>query len=148
MATNTSLTFLMYKASSSATTYSKLADIKSYPNFGGDREALETTTLSNVQRTYIPGIAQTADGKMKFPANYVKTDYTTIRALEEAGSELNLAIWMGGTVSGSTVTPTGDEGKWEFKGYISVGLVGKGVNEVREMEIGIMPSTEIVPAAE
>lgn len=142
MATNTSLTFLMNKAS---TTYSKLVDIKSYPNFSGDREALETTTLSNTGRTYIPGIAQASDGTLTFPANYSKTDYESIKALE--GTEKDLAIWFGGTVSGSTVTPTGSEGKYEFKGFVTVGITGKGVNEVREMEVRVFPTTEISPAA-
>lgn len=142
MATNTSLSFLMNKAS---TTYSKLVDIKSYPNFSGEVEALETTTLSNTARTYIPGIAQASDGTLVFPANYTKTDYDAIVAL--AGSEKDLAIWFGGTVSGSTVTPTGSEGKYEFKGYVTVGIVGKGVNEVREMEVRVFPTTEITPAS-
>lgn len=142
MATNTSLTFLMHCAS--GTTYSELVPIKSYPNFGGDRESLETTTLSNTSRTYIPGIIQASDGNLTFPANYDKTEYTALKALE--GSEKDFALWMGGTVSGNTVTPTGSEGKWNFSGYLTVGLVGKGVNEVREMEIRITPTTDVTVA--
>ena len=142
MATNTSLSFLMYKAS---TTYTKLVDIKSYPNIMGEREALETTTLSNTARTYIPGIVQSSDGNLAFPANYDEDDFATVAALE--GTEQDLAIWFGGTVSGSTVTPTGSEGKFEFKGFVSAGIVGKGVNEVREMEVRVTPTTEITVAS-
>lgn len=146
MATNTSLTFLMQKGTGNA--YTKLVDIKSYPNFGGERESLETTTLSDIARTYIPGIIQSSDGALAFPANYVKADYDTLHALEVAGTEVDLQIWMGGTVSGNTITPTGSEGKFGFKGRVSVGIVGKGVNEVREMEVRVMPSTEILPVSE
>lgn len=82
-------------------------------------------------------------GDMAFTANYDKTSYSAIKALE--GTEQNLALWFGGTeAADGTVTPTGSDGKWEFKGYVSVGIVGKGADEAREMQIHVTPTT--VPA--
>ena len=128
----------MYKASASAD-YTKLVDIKEFPDLGGEPELLETTTLTDGIQTFIPGIQQL--DSMTFQANYTKTDYTTLKGLE--GTEKSYAVWFGGTVSGTTVTPTGSDGKFEFDGQLSVYANGGGVNEVVNMSITIAPSTPI-----
>lgn len=137
MAISTYKVFLM--KSTDGTQYEKLIDIKDFPDLGGAPEMLETTTLSDSMQTYIPGI-QSLDA-LEFSANYTKEDFDTLKALE--GDELSFAVWFGGTVSGSTVTPTGADGKFEFKGQLSVFPVGGGVNEVVGMTITIAPSTPI-----
>lgn len=124
-------------------TYSKLIDIKDFPDLGGPPELLETTTLSDRMQTYIPGI-QSLDA-LEFTANYTKDDFDTLSALE--GTEHDFAVWFGGTLSGNTLTPTGSDGKFEFKGKLSVFPVGGGVNEVVDMTITIAPSTPITPAS-
>lgn len=141
MATSSYKSFLMYKKSGE--TYEKLVDIKDYPDIGGSPETLETTTLSDGMQTYINGI-QSSEA-MEFTINYDSTTYSTIDAL--ADTETAFAIWFGGTESAGVVTPTGSEGKFEFKGYISIRVSGKGVNEVREAVISIAPSTVITKAA-
>ena len=138
MAISTYKIFLMYKATSSDT-YTKLVDIKDFPDLGGAPEMLETTTLSDGMQTYIPGI-QSLDG-LEFSANYDKEDFDTLKAME--GTEYEFAVWFGGTISGGQVTPTGAEGKFEFKGQLSVYPVGGGTNEVVGMTISIAPSTAI-----
>lgn len=142
MAIPTYKVFLMYKASASAD-YTKLIDIKEFPDLGGEPEMLETTTLSDGMQTFIPGIQQL--DSMTFTANYTKADYTTLKGLE--GTEKNYAVWFGGTVSGTTVTPTGTDGKFEFDGQLSVYANGGGVNEVVDMTITIAPSTPITVGA-
>lgn len=140
MAENTYGTYLMKGTTTSGTTtYSKLIDIKDYPDIGGAPEQLETTTLSDKMQTFILGIQKT--DSLEFTCNYTKSDYTTLKALE--GEELDLAIWFGGSESGGTVTPTGSNGKFKFKGSISVHVTGKGVNEVREMVVTAAASTVI-----
>lgn len=136
MAISTYKVFLMKKTSS---TYTKLIDIKSFPNLGGSPELLETTTLSDAVQTFINGIQSLES--MEFEANYNATDYQTLKAL--AGTQTDYAVWFGGTGSGSTLTPTGSDGKFEFKGDLSVFANGGGVNEVVNMTITIAPSTEI-----
>lgn len=138
MAISTYKVFLMKKETS---TYKKLVDIKDFPDLGGAPEMLETTTLSDGMQTYIPGI-QSLEA-LEFTANYDKDDYTTLAALKE---EQEYAVWLGGTESGGVVTPTGSEGKFEFKGILSVFVVGGGVNEVVDMTITIAPSTPITVA--
>ena len=127
------------KKGTSGSTYEKLIDIKDFPDLGGAPEMLETTTLTDSMQTYIPGI-QSLDA-MEFTANYTNDDYEKLKALE--GVETDFAVWMGGTVSSGAVTPTGDQGKYEFKGQLSVYVAGGGVNEVVDMKISIAPSTPI-----
>lgn len=122
-------------------TYEKLIDIKNFPDLGGAPEMLETTTLSDGMQTYIPGI-QSLDG-LEFTANYDKTDYDTLKAME--GTEYEFSVWFGGTVSGGVVTPTGENGKFNFKGQLSAFPVGGDVNAVVEMTISIAPSSPITP---
>ena len=136
MAINTYKVFLMQKVES---TYEKLIDIKDFPDLGGAPEMLETTTLSDKMQTYIPGI-QNIDA-LEFSSNYTLTDYKKLKALE--GKEIELAVWFGGTEAGDTVTPTGADGKFKFKGQLSVFAAGGGVNEVVGMTITIAPSTPI-----
>lgn len=140
MAISTYKIFLMKKDGEA---YKKLIDIKSFPDLGGAPENLETTTLSNSMQTYIPGV-QSLDA-LEFEANYTKEDFDSLKALE--GVEHEYAVWMGATDEGNVLTPTGSEGKFEFKGQLSVYVTGGGVNEVVGMNISIAPSTPITVGA-
>lgn len=141
MAISTYKVFLMKKDTS---TYQKLVDIKEFPDLGGEPEMLETTTLSDNMQTYIAGI-QSLDG-LTFTANYDMTDFQKLKALE--GKEEEYAVWFGGTGDAGSVTPDGSNGKFSFKGQLSVFPVGGGVNEVVDMSISIAPSTPITFSAE
>ncbi len=136
MAISTYKIFLMQKVEDA---WQKLIDIKEFPDLGGSPEMLETTTLSDRMQTYIPGI-QSLDA-LEFNANYTLADYKKLKALE--GVENDYAVWFGGTEAGDTVTPTGADGKFKFKGQLSAFPVGGGVNEVVDMTITIAPSTPI-----
>lgn len=118
---------LMHKVSD---TYEQLVPIKDFPDLGGSPEMLETTTLSDSMQTYIPGI-QSLDG-LEFTANYTKADFSKLKALE--GKDESYAVFFG---------EDGVDGKFEFKGSLSVFPVGGGVNEVVSMTISIAPSTPI-----
>ena len=142
MAISTYKVFLMKKGSSEDT-WSKLVDIKEFPDLGGEPEMLETTTLSDNMQTYIAGI-QSLDG-LTFTANYDKEDFQTLKALE--GKENDYAVWFGGTGDAGSLTPDGSNGTFSFKGQLSVFPVGGGVNEVVDMSITIAPSTPITFAA-
>ena len=138
MAISTYKIFLMKKGSSGST-WEKLIDIKDFPDLGGAPGMLETTTLSDRMQTYIPGI-QSLDA-LEFTANYTKEDFIKLKALE--GEEYDFAVWFGGTESAGVLTPTGTDGKFEFKGQLSAFPVGGGVNEVVDMTVTIAPSTPI-----
>lgn len=138
MAISTYKVFLMQKMTEN---YEKLIDIKDFPDLGGEPEMLETTTLSDPMQTFIPGIK--SNGALSFTANYTKAEYDKIKKLE--GQELDLAVFFGGSETNGVVSPTGDDGKFGFKGSVSVYIPGKGVNEVVDMTITVAPSTPITP---
>ena len=134
MATSTYKTYLMYKPSGS---YTKLLDIKSYPDLGGSPELLETTTLSDAMRTNILGIQ--SNDSMEFTCNYDKTKYTLIKGL--SGTQ-QFAIFFGSETAGSA-----SDGTFYFSGEIDVHVNGGEVNAVREMTVTIAASTPISTTA-
>lgn len=138
MAISTFGVALMHKTSGGSV-WSKLVDIKEFPDLGGAPEMLETTTLSDSMQTYIAGI-QSLDA-LTFNANYDLTKFKELKALE--GKKESYAVWFGGTGGGDTFTPTGTNGKFSFDGELSVYAVGGGVNEVVNMTVTIAPSTVI-----
>lgn len=136
MASSTYKSFLMVKKTS---TYEKLIDIVSYPDLGGAPEMLDATSLSDPMTVNVLGI-QSLDA-LDFEANYDLEKYTELKAME--GKDQEFAVWLGGTESNGTVTPTGEDGKFEFGGQLSVYLNGGGVNEVRKMTVSIAANTAI-----
>jgi hypothetical protein len=138
MAINTYGSYLMHSAD--GTTYSKLLDIKDYPDMVEPPENLDATTLSDPMRVYIPGIKDTG-GSVEFTANYDPADFAAVQALE--GTEGYFAIWFGE----DNGTPDGSKGKFSFKGYPYASKSGGAVNEVSDMKVGIIPTTEIAFSA-
>lgn len=138
MAINTYGSYLMH--STDGTTYTKLIDIKDYPDMIEAPEQLDATTLSDPMRVYIPGIKDVS-GAMEFTANYSAADFAAVQALE--GTEGYFAVWFGENAG----TPDGSKGKFSFKGYPYASKSGGGVNEVSDMKVGIIPSTDITFAA-
>ena len=131
MARSTYGVYLMKGSGSGGSiTYSKLIDIKDFPDIGGAAEMLETTTLSDSMQTYIAGIQ--ASDALEFTANYTKTDFDTLKDLE--GTLTPFAVYFG---------EDGADGKFTWSGYLSVRVNGGGVNEVVGMTISIAPSTVI-----
>jgi hypothetical protein len=123
---------LMHKGTGSD--YTKLVDIKDFPDLGGAPEMIEVTTLSDPMQVYIEGI-QSADA-LEFTANYTKTDYAACAALK--GKKESYAVYFG---------TDGTDGKFIFDGYLSVRINGGGVNEAVGMTISIAPATAITASA-
>ena len=142
MAISTYKVFLMKKGTT-GDTYEKLIDIKEFPDLGGAPEMLETTTCSDPAQTYIKGI-QSQDA-LEFTANYTKEDYDKLSKL--SGIETDYSVWGVGTEAAGKATPTGSDGKYDFKGDLSVYITGGGTNEVVGMTVSIAPSTVISPNA-
>ena len=112
-----------------AETLSKVVDIKDYPDLGGEPELLETTTLSDSMQTYINGI-QTS-GSMNFTINYLEATLTAIQA--DANKNLFYELSFG--IEGS-------EGTFAWEGQHDAYVLGKGVNDVPEIQMTITPATK------
>lgn len=142
MAISTIGSFLMEGTGSGTLTWAKLVDIVDYPDLIPAPENLDATTLTDHMRVYIPGVKDSG-GNIEFTANYTASDFNTLKGKE--GVEGNYAVWFG--ESGTPLAPDGSAGKFTCKGYLYVAKKGGGVNEVSQMTVGIIPTTEITFAA-
>lgn len=138
MATSTIHSYLM--KSDDGTTWAKWLDIKDYPDLFGDPNQIQATTLSDEEHWYVPGVKDNS-GMLNFLANYDATDFNTVKSAE--GTEAHFAIWFGDNAG----TPDGHNGKFSWQGFPFAKLNSKGVDEVREMTVGIVPTTKITFAA-
>ena len=118
---------VVLKWGTSAEAVEKKVDIKDFPDLFGDPNLLETTTLANKQQTYIPGILS-SDMKA-FTANYTAADFKACN--DDADKDLYYSLEFS------------DGSKFTWQGKHTMGLPGKGVDEVIEMTINVVPSTDI-----
>lgn len=138
MATSTYQTYLMYKATTGGSaTFSKLIDIITLPDLGSPPEQIDTTTLSDPMRTYIPGVEDV--GSLEFEVLYDQDSFDTINKLGRE-TEYDFAVYVGADSDGA---PDGHNGKWTFKGKIAIVKTGGGVNEYHGATVTIYPSTAI-----
>ena len=107
----------------SAEALAKKVDIKDFPDLIGDPNLLETTTLSDAAQTYIPGIKSM--DLMTFTTNFTKTDFQACKADE--GKALFYSLEFS------------DGAKFTWQGQHTMGVPGKGVDEVIEATINIVP---------
>lgn len=84
----------------------------------------------------MPGIQDTE--ALTFTTNYTLSDYNALKALEN--NEEQYAVWFD---DGTANSPSGLLGQWSLEGYLSVFVKGAGVNDPREMQITITPTTVI-----
>ena len=142
MSRNTSRSYLM--VSSDGTSYSKLIDVKEIPATGQAPNMLDDTTLSSDAHTYIPDIEDSGGG-LEFTSNYTLENVEAIEAV--AGEEKYYGIWYGASESTSggttTVTPDGHEGKWNFKGILSLWSDALSVGNVHDLKFSIAPTTKV-----
>lgn len=130
MAKCTNVTYLMHKGASD-TAFSKLLDITQYPDLGGDKEKLDSTTLSDTKKRSINGLEDTAE--LAFSAWYDKNDYEKLLTIQEAGTVDKYQLWFG---------EDGEDGIWEWEGVMAVHPASGGVNAVREMSFSITDEGE------
>lgn len=118
---------VVLKWGESADAVEQVIDIKDFPDLIGEPNLLETTTLSDSQQTYINGI-KSAD-LMSFTFNYTKEDFQSVK--DDEGKALFYELSFS---DGSAFT---------WQGQHTVGLPGKGVDEVLEATINIAPSSPV-----
>ncbi len=125
MAKCTHITYLMHKGASESA-FSKLVDITQYPDLGGEKEKIDTTTLSDRKKRTINGVEESAD--LNFSAWYEKSDYEKLLAIQEAGTIDDYQLWFG---------ENGEDGIWEWSGKMAVYPSSGGTNAAREMSFSI-----------
>ena len=129
MASNTKDTYLY--SGTNGSDYTKVCDIKTYPDIFTPPPKLDATTLSDGQHVYIKDIPDTPD--LVFSANYVEATYDTIKGYEAASRYYQ--VWFGAA---------GADAKFTFQAETFCTPKGSGVGAVREMEITLYPNTSII----
>jgi len=126
---STKYTYLMEGVGTGTLTWSKLCDIVDYPDLHGDKNMLDSTDLSDGAQTQVEGV--TGASTPKFRAHWQGKEWYT--ALEgKAGKSMNVAVWFGCDDTGA---PDGHDGKFAGVGVMSLKVLGKGVDEVRDVEL-------------
>ena len=109
--------------------YTLIPDIKEIPELNPSPETLETTTLAETEfKTYIEGLKDLG-GALSFTANYTAADFKACNDDADKGLYYSLEF--------------SDGSKFTWQGKHTMGLPGKGVDEVIEMTINVVPSTDI-----
>lgn len=140
MAITTENTFLCtWAGTTTPTGYTKLVDIKEFPDLGKAPNTVDVTTLTDHQRMYLLGLKD--PGILEFTCNYDATDYATLAALS---GEQKLAVVFGTLGSENAVTAT--NGAFYFKGLLTNWVKGAGVEAPVDMGVAIAVSTEIKKA--
>lgn len=135
MAHLTAGTFLMHSTDGSS--YTKLLDITEYPDLNQAPETIDVTTLSDWMHVYILGL-EDSGGQLEFNTWLTAAGKTAIDAL--TGVQ-HFSLWIGGTKSGNTITPTGSILKRDFDGYISYVINGAGTDEAAPASVVITNTT-------
>ena len=118
----------LHNSATAEGSFTKFVDIKDFPDLFGEPNLLETTTLSDSMQTYIPGI-KSMDA-LAFTINYTKEIATQIKEMEGTESYWKVIF--------------SDSSEFSFAGQPSLGIPGKGVDEVLEATLTIVPSSEVV----
>ena len=115
---------LSYKTGSSGE-FVDLTDLQEIPELGGDKEAIEITTLEDAAHMYTDGILNYGDS-LSFKFLYNNTQFETLQGLTGSSE------WKVSLPDSTTCT---------FSGTSSVKLDGVGVNAVLTYTLNIKPNS-------
>lgn len=119
---------LSYKATGASGEFVDLTDLQEIPELGGDKEAIEITTLEDAAHMYTDGILNYGDS-LAFKFLYNNTQFETLQALTGSSE------WKVSLPDSTTCT---------FSGTSSVKLDGVGVNAVLTYTLNIKPNSAMV----
>jgi len=108
--------------------FTELTDLQEIPDIGGEKEAVEITTLADAAHMYMDGLLNYGDS-LGFKFLYEKTQFTTLNGLTE------VTEWKVTLPDGTSCT---------FSGTGSVKLDAVGINAPLTYTLGIKPNSEMV----
>ena len=123
-------TFLYYKAGT-ATTFTNLVNITSYPDIFTAPEKLDISDMSSKQKKYTAGMVDLPEYEFGFI--YDKTDYDKVKALE-GQTTVSYQLRFG---------KDGEFGAWEWQGDVFATPTSGSVGSAREAKLVCYPSTEV-----
>ena len=125
---------VVLKTSTTASgTYTKLVDIKDFPDLGSAPDTIEVTTLSDKMKRYVQGLQDT--GSFEFTYNYTKSDFTKVKALDDNAKHF-FELDFGNDGAGG-------EGSFYFSGQVSTYVSGAGTGAAVEAKIIVTCDSEV-----
>lgn len=119
------------KCGADLTEMTQLCRIKSYPDLANTPEILEITDLQDDWEASTRGVE--VSESLVFTCNYTPTAYSqAVRRISDSGQYYQVEFGR-----------NGNEGVFYFQGTHVVRLISGEVNGVKEMEIIVIPSTNI-----
>ena len=139
-------TKLQYAESASGT-FKTLYGLKTTPDMGGDPEKVDVTNLNDNVRRYIKGVKDLGDLDFGFYYNSddenpnvsesdVATSYSTLRALDKAGTKVYFKL----------IYPDGTGYSWN--GTVSVKRVAAEVNQAISFTLRVMCESDLTDISE
>lgn len=110
--------------------FEELVEIKEFPDLGSAPDAIDVTTLKDMQVSNIPGIIN--NGEMTFISNYTSENYTVVK--DVARTELYYKINFG---------TDGVDGAFGWKGSHEVNILGAGTNSPVDMQLTVYAESKI-----
>lgn len=123
--------YRQYSVSNLPTSYVKVADITDFPDLIGETENIESTTMSDRQRTYEQGLQDTPTDS--FSAQFNRTVYESLQDLiDKNGRNAKYRFCL--LISDS-------KSVFDWVGSINIGLGGGAINEIISMPLSISFAT-------
>lgn len=121
---------------STVTNNDKVARVDSIGDIGGESEEIETTTIDSMAREFVAGFEDS--GTIDLVLNVVENEYTTMKALQDSGANINWGISHFNRATGQQII--GIQGQ----GYINTcSLTGISVGGLIQVNSGIRISGAI-----
>lgn len=108
--------------------FAELTNLQEIPELGGDTDAIEITTLSDVAHMYTDGIKNYGDS-LAFKFLYEDEQFTELQALNES------VTWKVSLPDGTSCS---------FGGTCSVKLDGAGVNVALTYTLSVKPNSAMI----
>lgn len=111
----------------------EIVDVREFPDLLGEAESLETTTLGDTMQTSRPGLkgTDTLAFTCLFTGMGATTNWGYLAAVEATKQPAAFTVTLS----------SGD--KLAFSAYVTLGMPGKGPNDIMEFTANLMPSTAI-----
>lgn len=121
------------KMGTSASALTEVPDLQDFPDLMGSPDKIETTTMKNTSRTYIPGLKDPGDMAFNFLYSGMgeNSNYAKLKAAQDAKTTQYFQL----------VFPDGSGFAWQ--GKVSLSVPGKGIGEALQFTANVTPTSEI-----
>lgn len=123
-------TILKMGAQSSSLT--EVPDLQDFPDLMGAPDKIETTTMKNTSRTYIPGLKDPGDMAFNFLYSGMgaSSNYAILKTAQDSGATQYFQLEFP------------DKSGFAWQGKVTLSVPGKGIGEALQFTANITPTSE------